>query len=76
MEDAYTKPFTVTGPGRLHLEDIHLGKGCQEHIQRTHGESQKRVGLRVGDGDGWGGEEWWEENGDNCMWTTIKNVKK
>ena len=24
------------------------------------------VGSKVGGGDGWGGEEWWEENGDNC----------
>ena len=23
------------------------------------------VGSRGGGGDGWGGREWWEENGDN-----------
>ena len=24
------------------------------------------VASSVGGGDGWGGEEWWEENRDNC----------
>ena len=31
------------------------GKGFQEHVQRTHGGSQWRVGPRVGSGDAWGG---------------------
>ena len=30
------------------------GKGFQEHVQRTHGQNQRGVGLRVGSGDGWG----------------------
>ena len=34
------------------------------------------VGSRVGSGDGWGRGEWWKGNGDNCTWTTIKNVEK
>ena len=33
----------------------------------------KRVGSRVG-WLGWG--ELWRESGDNCTWTTIKNVGK
>ena len=32
-------------------------------------DKSKGVGLRVGGGDGW---PWWAENGDNCIWTTIK----
>ena len=35
----------------------------KEHVQRTHGQSQREVELRVGGGV--------EENGDNCTWTTI-----
>ena len=42
------------------------GKGCQEHVKRTHGQSQRWVGSRVGGGDGWVEGEWWGENGDNC----------
>ena len=38
----------------------------KEHVQRTHGQSQRRGGLRVGGGDGCGWGKWWEENGDNC----------
>ena len=30
------------------------GKGFQEHVQRTHGQNQREVGLRGGSGDGWG----------------------
>ena len=30
-------------------------KGCQEHVSRTHGQSQRGVGLNVGSRDGWGG---------------------
>ena len=29
-------------------------------------KAKKWVGSRVGDGDGWGGAEWREENRDNC----------
>ena len=32
----------------------------------------KGIGLRVGGEDGWGGEPWWGENGDNCTRTRIK----
>ena len=32
--------------------------------------------MRVGDGGGWGGGKWWEENGNNCIRTLIKNDKK
>ena len=31
-----------------------------------HMDKAKGVGSRVGDGDGWGREAWWGENGDNC----------
>ena len=48
------------------------GKGFQEHVQRTNGQSQRRVRSRVRSGDGWGHGEWWGENGDNCTWTIIK----
>ena len=27
----------------------------KEHVQRTHEQSQRGVGSRVGGGDGWGG---------------------
>ena len=30
----------------------------------------------MGGGDGWVGEEWWVENGDNCSRTTIKKEKE
>ena len=46
------------------------------HLSRTHGQNQRRVGSRVGSGDGWGWEEWWGGNGDNCSWTTIKKKVK
>ena len=42
------------------------GSVIKEHVLRTHGQSQRRVGLGVGGGGRWGGEEWWQENGDNC----------
>ena len=32
--------------------------------------------MRVGCGDGWGGEEQWGENWDNCTWATIKKERK
>ena len=38
----------------------------------THGQSQRGVGKRVGGGDGWGMGEIWGLNGDNFIWTTIK----
>ena len=31
------------------------GRVVKEHVQRTHRQSQRRVGSRVGGGDGWGG---------------------
>ena len=34
------------------------GRAIKEHVQRTHGQSQRQVGLSVGSGDGWGQEEW------------------
>ena len=54
-----------------------MGNGFQECVQTTHGQNQKGVGSRVGSGDVWGGGLGWEENGDNCTWTTIKkSIKK
>ena len=35
----------------------------------------KGAGLREGDGHGWGGGKWWQENGDNCIRTSIKKEK-
>ena len=35
------------------------GRVVQEHVLRTHGQSQRgRVGLRVGGEDGWGRGKW------------------
>ena len=34
------------------------GKGCQEHVYRTHGRSQRGIELRVGGGNGCGRGEW------------------
>ena len=54
------------------------GKGFQEHVERTHGQSQRGAGPRVGSGDGWGGGG--SSGGD--METTVleqqffKNLKK
>ena len=42
------------------------GEGFQEHVQRAHGQNQRRVESRVGSGDGWGSRDWWGENEDNC----------
>ena len=39
-------------------------------------DKAKGVGTRVGSGGGWGGGEWWEENGDNYTWTIIKKCGK
>ena len=43
------------------------GRVINEHVLRTHGQSQSRVGSRVGGGDGCSGWEWWGENGDDCI---------
>ena len=42
------------------------GKGFQEHLQRTHGQNQRGVGLSVGVYNGWGGR-----NGGDKMETTV-----
>ena len=43
------------------------GKVVKEHVQRTHGQSQGGVALRVGGGNGCDVEEWWGGGiGDNC----------
>ena len=39
------------------------GRVVKEHVYRTHGQSQRQVGLRVRFGDGWGGSVE-GENGD------------
>ena len=52
------------------------GRVIKEHVQRTHGQSQRGVGSRVGGEDGWGGVGVVEGNGNNCTWTTIKTKKK
>ena len=31
------------------------GRSIKEHVERTHGQSQRGVGLRVGGGEKWGG---------------------
>ena len=41
-------------------------KGCQEQVYRTHGQGQRRVGSRVGDGDGLVGR-----SGGRKMETTV-----
>ena len=33
-----------------------------------------KIKGEVGGGYGWGGVEGWEENADNCNWTTIKII--
>ena len=35
------------------------GRVIKEHVKRTHGESQRGVGLKVGGGGGWGRGKWW-----------------
>ena len=57
--------LTVTR-GELGWDKGEKRGGCQEHVQRTHGQSQRRVGLRVGGGDGWV-----EGSGGVKMETTI-----
>ena len=42
----------IKGEIRRYLEVI------KEHVQRTHGQSQRGVGLRVGGGGGWSRGEW------------------
>ena len=37
----------------------------KEHVQRTYGQNQRGLGLRVGGGDEWGRGVWWGENEDN-----------
>ena len=49
----------------VHLKRV--GEGFQEHVKRTRGQHQRRVGLRVGGGDGWG--EW--GSGGEKMETTV-----
>ena len=34
------------------------GKRVKEHVMKTHGQTQKWVGLRVGGEGGWGVEKW------------------
>ena len=43
-----------------------MGGSHQGKCIKDTGTKPKGVGSRVGGRDGWGGEEWWEENGDNC----------
>ena len=40
--------------------------GCQGTCIKDTWTIPKRVGSRVGGGDGWGWGESWEGNGDNC----------
>ena len=47
------------------------GKGFQEHLQRTHGQNQRGVGLSVGVYNGWGGR-----NGGDKMETTVLEQHK
>ena len=43
------------------------GEGSSRNMYKGHMDKAKEgVGSRVGGGDGWGGGEWWEENGHNC----------
>lgn len=44
------------------------GKVFQEHLQRTRGQNQKWVGLRVGGGVGWG----WGSGGGQMETTALK----
>ena len=41
--------------------------GQRTYVYRTHGQSQKEVGSRVGGGDVCSRGELCGENGDNCM---------
>ena len=43
------------------------GEGSSRNMYKGHVDKAKRegVGSRVGGGDGWDGEEWWEEKVDN-----------
>ena len=43
----------------------------KEHVQKTHAQSQRGLGSRVGGGDGWSGEEQWGE-----METTVLEHRK
>ena len=47
----------------------------KERVWRTHGQSQRRIGLRAGGGGGW---DWGGDGGtrDNCTWKTINNYLK
>ena len=49
------------------------GRVVKEHVWRTHGESQRGVGLRVGGGDELVRWMFRLENVDNCTWRIIKN---
>ena len=42
------------------------GRGFQEHVERTHRQSQMGAGSRRGNGAGCGVGDWWGENGENC----------
>ena len=60
--------LTVTrGEEREEIKGENKGRVINEHVLRTHGQSQSRVGSRVGGGDGCSGWEWWGENGDDCI---------
>ena len=52
------------------------GRFIKEQVQRTHGKSQRWIGLRVGGRGGWGRGGWWRESGDNYAGTTIKKKRK
>ena len=48
------------------------GKGCQEHVWRTHGQSQSGVGSRVRSGDGWDGGNGWGKMETSVLGRTIQ----
>ena len=53
-----------------------MGENRGRNVKEPEWAKPKWVGWRVGGGDGWVGSGCCrEENGDNCTWTTIKNIK-
>ena len=41
------------------------GEGLSRNMFKGTWTKPKGVGSKLGGRDGWGREEWWEENGDN-----------
>ena len=42
------------------------GEGSSRNMYKRYMDKLKRVGSRVGGGDGWVGGDWLGENRDNC----------